>query len=127
MDLSLVVFRNAQGVFLPAISSSDEPCYWRLQAVNNTGSGRHGDRHRHVDAVRLTWSFADQAGAGFRDYFNDMYGRRTFGRPPDLPASFGDTLCFKVPFPRPESLSSQTVGLFSMAFMLEDLLPTVLY
>jgi len=112
-DLSLVVYRNAQGVFMPAISSSDEPCYWRLQPVGKPEASRHGDRHRHGDTLRLTWSFADQAGAGFRDYLDDIYGRRCFGRPADLPSSAGDTLCLKLPFPRPEGPDSRGIGLFS--------------
>ncbi|KAH6640375.1 hypothetical protein F5144DRAFT_589863 [Chaetomium tenue] len=89
-ELGLTVYRNAQGLFQPAITSTDEPSYWRLQAVNpnntppsSSSSSSKRDPHRHGDLVRLTWSFADQA-SGFRDYFGDVYGRRSYRRPAEL-------------------------------------------
>ncbi|EAQ85299.1 hypothetical protein CHGG_09313 [Chaetomium globosum CBS 148.51] len=87
-ELGLTVYRNAQGVFQPAITSTDEPSYWRIQAVDTTTTPTSSpsskrDPHRHGDLVRLTWSFADQA-SGFRDFFGDVYGRRSYRRPAEL-------------------------------------------
>lgn len=96
-DLALTVYRNAQGVFMPAISSTDEPCYWRLQRVSDATPQGNQESFKHGEEFRLTWSFADQAG-GFRDYLDDAYGRRSFRRPADLGPI--DTLCMKMPYPR---------------------------
>ncbi|KAK4184696.1 hypothetical protein QBC35DRAFT_466223 [Podospora australis] len=108
-DLSLTVYRNAQGLFMPAISSTDEPCYWRLRRLDDTSSlsaSTNKESFRHGESFRLTWSFADQA-SGYRDYTNDLYGRRTYQRPADMPL---DTLCLKIPYPRFEG-KDQDIGL----------------
>lgn len=108
-DLALTVYRNAQGVFMPALTSSDEPSYWRLRRINDTAPGGVGAKHesfRHGEVFRLTWAFADQA-SGFRDYLDDTYGRRSFHKPADLPV---DTLCLKMPYPRFEN-TSDTCGI----------------
>ncbi|KAG7404937.1 hypothetical protein Forpe1208_v014673 [Fusarium oxysporum f. sp. rapae] len=102
-DLALTVYRNAQGVFLPSISSTDEPCYWRLEPVETSGISRmKGDRYKFGDSFRLTWSFSDQT-SGFRDFVDDSYGRRNLTCPSEIKS---DKLCFKAPFPRFEGMLS---------------------
>ncbi len=112
------MYRNAQGVFQPAISDSDEPSYWRIQAVGPRGSSAaKAEPHRHGDAVRLTWSFADQP-SGFRDYSGDVYGRRSYRRPAELGAH--DTLCLKVPYPSFETMGGEGVGLVLSPALTEE-------
>ncbi|KAJ4243310.1 hypothetical protein NW762_014835 [Fusarium torreyae] len=115
-DLALTVYRNAQGVFLPSISSTDEPCYWRLEQADTSQALKlKGDRHTYGDAYRLTWSFSDQT-SGFRDFVNDSYGRRNLTRP----AEIGDKLCLKIPFPRFESMNSGDIGLLMSPALTTD-------
>ncbi|QGJ00606.1 hypothetical protein CEK26_002050 [Fusarium fujikuroi] len=116
-DLALTVYRNAQGVFLPSISSTDEPCYWRLETVETPGiSKMKGDRYKFGDSFRLTWSFSDQT-SGFRDFVDDSYGRRNLNRPSEMKS---DKLCFKVPFPRFESMSSDYIALLMSTALTTD-------
>ncbi|RBA22467.1 hypothetical protein FPRO05_00814 [Fusarium proliferatum] len=116
-DLALTVYRNAQGVFLPSISSTDEPCYWRLETVETSGMSKmEGDRYKFGDSFRLTWSFSDQT-SGFRDFVDDSYGRRNLNRPSEMK---GDKLCFKVPFPRFESMSSDYIALLMSTALTTD-------
>ncbi|RWA14487.1 hypothetical protein EKO27_g554 [Xylaria grammica] len=99
-ELALTVYRNAQGVFMPAITSTDEPCYWRLRRVDDTARGvpqGTQESFKHGEEFRLTWCFADQAG-GYRDYYEDTYGRRSFQRPAEVGPT--DSLCLKMPYPR---------------------------
>jgi hypothetical protein len=96
---------------MPAITSTDEPCYWRLRRVSDTSTstslkGGEQESFRHGEDFRLTWSFADQSG-GYRDYCNDVYGRRSFLRPADI---VSDTLCLKMPYPRFEK-SADNAGI----------------
>lgn len=101
-ELALTVYRNAQGAFMPAITSTDEPCYWRLRRASdmspltNSAVATKQESFKHGEEFRLTWSFADQSG-GYRDYHHDVYGRRAFSRPAD---AVTDTLCLKMPYPR---------------------------
>lgn len=87
----LTVYRNAQGVFLPAISSTDEPSYWRIIKAQ----GATTEQLKSGEEIRLCWQFSDQPG-GYRDYTQDCYGRRQRARPTDVPV---DRLYLKVPFP----------------------------
>ncbi|OIW28572.1 hypothetical protein CONLIGDRAFT_617447 [Coniochaeta ligniaria NRRL 30616] len=108
-DLALTVYRNAQGAFMPAITSTDEPCYWRLRRVSDTSTSptkAEQESFKHGETFRLTWSFSDQA-AGYRDYAQDTYGRRSYLRPDDVVA---DTLCLKMPYPRFEK-SADNAGI----------------
>ncbi|KAF5989015.1 hypothetical protein FBULB1_1170 [Fusarium bulbicola] len=116
-DLALTVYRNAQGVYLPSISSTDEPCYWRLEPAETSGISRmKGDRYKFGDSFRLTWSFSDQT-SGFRDFADDSYGRRNLTRPSDIKS---DKLCFKVPFPRFESMSSDYMAVLMSPALTTD-------
>ncbi|KAH7154579.1 hypothetical protein DER46DRAFT_578414 [Fusarium sp. MPI-SDFR-AT-0072] len=119
-DLALTVYRNAQGVFLPSISSTDEPCYWRLEPVETSGISRmKGDRYKFGDSFRLTWSFSDQT-SGFRDFVDDSYGRRNLTRPSEIKS---DKLCFKAPFPRFEGmLSDYMAALMSTALTTDPII-----
>ncbi|KAF3403579.1 hypothetical protein F1880_009554 [Penicillium rolfsii] len=77
-DLYLTVFRNEQGHYLPAISDAGAAPYWRVQKMQ--GSGRQNG-HLIRDS--------------FRDYMDDVFGRRRFHVPEDEP----ENLYMKVPFP----------------------------
>lgn len=89
---TMVVYRNQQGLFMPAMSSTDEPCFWRLERAYDNSSDV---RFQYGGYYRLTWRFSDQSG-GFRDYTDDTYGRRNFEKPADIE---NDILYMKVPFP----------------------------
>ncbi|SCO90231.1 uncharacterized protein FRV6_14359 [Fusarium oxysporum] len=116
-DLALTVYRNAQGVFLPSISSTDEPCYWRLEPVETPGiSKMKGDRYKFGDSFRLTWSFSDQT-SGFRDFVDDSYGRLNLTRPSEIKS---DKLCFKVPFPRFEGMLSDYMAVLMSTALTTD-------
>ncbi|KAL5586769.1 hypothetical protein FOBRF1_016639 [Fusarium oxysporum] len=116
-DLALTVYRNAQGVFLPSISSTDEPCYWRLEPVETSGiSKMKGDRYKFGDSFTLTWSFSDQT-SGFRDFVDDSYGRRNLTRPSEIKS---DKLCFKVPFPRFEDMLSDYMAVLMSTALTTD-------
>ncbi|KAK0710652.1 hypothetical protein B0H67DRAFT_539495 [Lasiosphaeris hirsuta] len=94
----MVVFRNQQGVFLPAMSDNDEYQYWRL--LKRSPSARNGEAIKEGDEVRLCWAFDDQT-TGFRDYVDDAFGRRRMQCPAELA---GKVLYLKLPWPRFESL-----------------------
>ncbi|KAA8897742.1 hypothetical protein FN846DRAFT_816632 [Sphaerosporella brunnea] len=95
----MTVYRNQQGVFLPAVSSSDELVMdtSRLDSSRRVGSSHatDGDQLKDGDRVRLCWKFSDQTG-GFRDFYEDSYGRRRYTKPKDVAS---DTLYLKLPFP----------------------------
>ncbi|KAJ9636432.1 hypothetical protein H2199_008107 [Coniosporium tulheliwenetii] len=92
----MVVFRNQQGVFLPAMSERDEYQYWRILKKGATAAGEH---IKEGDEIRLCWAFSDQT-TGFRDYTEDVFGRRRNQCPPELESS---VLYMKLPWPRFES------------------------
>jgi hypothetical protein len=50
----------------------------------------------------LCWEFSDQT-SGFRDFFQDAYGRRRYTRPTEVESA---TLYLKVPYPSFENLGS---------------------
>jgi hypothetical protein len=85
----LTVFRNAQGHLMPAMTSSGDASFWRVRKVNT------GRELSEGDTIKLTWRFSDQT-AGFRDFYGDSFGRRTFSKPPDVNE---DEIHLKLPFP----------------------------
>ncbi|KAF2839889.1 hypothetical protein M501DRAFT_1015973 [Patellaria atrata CBS 101060] len=100
---SLIVFRNAQGVFLPGMSSSDETHYWRILKVDGK---RYGENIKEGDAIRLCWIFQDQT-VGFRDFKEDVFGRRRAQIPPELK---NGALFMKLPWPRFENIATPKPG-----------------
>lgn len=94
---SMVVFRNQQGVFLPGMSNNDEVQYWRILKKGGVYQGEH---IREGDEIRLCWAFADQT-TGFRDFTDDVFGRRRNHVPEELRSS---VLYLKVPWPRFEPI-----------------------
>lgn len=72
--------------------------------MNSQGGGADAKQLKYGDAVRLSWSFTDQS-SGWRDYYDDYYGRRRFDRPSELKDG-EDALYMKAPFPRFEELDS---------------------
>ncbi|KAF2448944.1 hypothetical protein P171DRAFT_509315 [Karstenula rhodostoma CBS 690.94] len=99
----MVVFRNAQGEFLPAMSDSDEYQYWRLLKVDPS--------QLHIkpgDEVRLAWDFGDQT-TGWRDFTQDVFGRRQVCAGEDLRGP----LFLKVPWPRFEHSGNPTAMIMS--------------
>jgi hypothetical protein len=90
--LTMGVYRNQQGVYLPAMSSSDEHSLWRILKYDDS---KDGDQIKDGERVRLCWKFSDQTG-GFRDFHEDSYGRRRFTKPKDMAT---DTLYLKLPYP----------------------------
>ncbi|KAJ5653740.1 hypothetical protein N7490_000743 [Penicillium lividum] len=114
-ELMLSVYRNAQGSFQPTLMSSDERCYWRLQRVSTEPTADQ-ESFRSGEEVRLTWALEDQS-AGFRDYCDDLYGRRQF----TWPASVGSSvLALKVPYPRFEPLNFPTISLIMSSVLSKD-------
>lgn len=94
MASHLVVFRNQQQVFLPAMSDNEEVQYWRI--LKNDDGATDGTPIKDGDEIRLCWSFQDQL-TGWRDYSGDVFGRRRNLTPPGL----AETVLFlKVPWPR---------------------------
>ncbi|CCO33673.1 hypothetical protein BN14_07758 [Rhizoctonia solani AG-1 IB] len=102
---TLSVFRTEQGAFLPAMTSQDGPSYWRV--LRSDPTARPGDPIRDGDNIRLCWVFSDQT-AGFRDFYDDTFGRRRFSKPDEC----SDALYLKVPYP-PFSESTNTVMVLS--------------
>ena len=96
---ALTVYRNAQGLFLPTMTASPDPCYWRVLKADPDAST---DRIKDGETIRLCWRFSDQV-SGWRDYRDDFYGRRRFNKPDDIEP---DALYLKAPYPRFESLTS---------------------
>ena len=95
--MGLTVYRNQQGVFLPGLTSMDEPSYWRIEKVE---SSTVDTRIKDGNEIRLCWRFSDQV-AGFRDYYDDVYGRRRFQRPAECEH---DSIYLKMPYPRFENV-----------------------
>ncbi|EUC28058.1 hypothetical protein COCCADRAFT_64920, partial [Bipolaris zeicola 26-R-13] len=102
----MVVFRNAQGAFIPGMSDRDEYQYWRIE---KTSGGTPGEPIKGGDSVRLCWQFSDQT-TGFRDYQDDVFGRRRNQCPPELQST---RLYLKVPWPRFEPKNTPTAMLMS--------------
>ncbi|KAJ7736468.1 hypothetical protein B0H16DRAFT_1764089 [Mycena metata] len=91
---TLTVYRNQQGVFLPAMTSNEGPFFWRI--LKTTDNARDGPNP----------GWRDQTD-GFRDFFEHTFGRRRFTKPDGV----GDVLYFKVPFPRFENTTSSSMAL----------------
>ncbi|KAL9564491.1 hypothetical protein ACKAV7_010943 [Fusarium commune] len=87
----LTIYRNAQGHFMPAMTSSGDASFWRIQK-RETGKGAEISES---NSISLVWRFSDQT-AGFRDFYDDSFGRRTFIKPKDVKE---DELHLKLPFP----------------------------
>ncbi|KAF2994067.1 hypothetical protein E8E13_002474 [Curvularia kusanoi] len=102
VNLYLTIFRNTQGHYLPAISDSGDTPFWRINKVEDVHSTGSGIYIREGDSIRLCWRFSDQT-CGFRDYQDDIYGRRRFTKPADAPAE----LYLKTPFPGFERADSR--------------------
>ena len=101
----MVVFRNAQGEFLPAMSDADEYQYWRLLKTDSS--------QRHIkpgDEVRLAWDFRDQT-TGWRDFTQDVFGRRQVSSPAGIDTK--SPLFLKVPWPRFEASNNPTAMIMS--------------
>ncbi|CAJ0550043.1 Ff.00g099730.m01.CDS01 [Fusarium sp. VM40] len=97
---SLVVFRNQQGVFVPAMSDSKDVHVWRVlktgAAPGNKVNIAEGDQ------IQLAWCFQDQY-CGYRDFTEDAFGRRRNTAPPESQSS---TLYMRLPWPRFEPVES---------------------
>ena len=101
----MVVFRNAQGEFLPAMSDSDEYQFWRILKTDTSQQ-----YIKPGDEVRLAWDFRDQT-TGWRDFTQDVFGRRQVSSP----SGYGSTspLFLKVPWPRFETSNNPTAMIMS--------------
>ncbi|EMT71700.1 hypothetical protein FOC4_g10010215 [Fusarium odoratissimum] len=100
MISSLIVFRNQQGVFVPAMSDSKDIHVWR---VLKTGAAP-GDKVNIAegDQIQLAWCYQDQY-CGYRDFTDDAFGRRRNSPPPESKSS---TLYMRLPWPRFEPVES---------------------
>lgn len=87
----LTIYRNAQGQFMPAMTSSGDASFWRAKK----GNGGDGAEISAGNTIKLTWRFSDQT-AEFRDFYDDSFGRRTFNKPDNVKE---DELHLKLPFP----------------------------
>ncbi|KAF8648222.1 hypothetical protein AX16_006360 [Volvariella volvacea WC 439] len=101
---TMTVYRNHQGVFLPTMTSHDGPSFWRVLKADPTSAA--GDSIQDGDKIRLSWRFSDQTD-GFRDFFDDTFGRRRFTKPEES----SDVLYLKVPYPSFESTGSSGAAL----------------
>ncbi|OBS29591.1 hypothetical protein FPOA_03528 [Fusarium poae] len=101
--LFLGVFRNQQSVFLPGLSDSSERHYWRIL---KHGAKSNGEYIKEGDEIYFAWAFKDQT-AGFRDFSQDVFGRRRLQFPDDLN---GKVLYMKLPWPRFEPLAKPANG-----------------
>ncbi|CAG2005679.1 unnamed protein product [Fusarium graminearum] len=85
--IHMVVFRSVQGEFVPVMSDSSDYQYWRIIKTDA------GERHiKPGDNIRLCWDFRDQT-VGWRDFTQDVFGRREVRRPSDVP----NPLFIKIP------------------------------
>lgn len=115
----MIVFRNAQGHFVPGMSDRDEYQFWRL--VKAGPNSPAGESIKPGDSVRLCWAFKDQT-TGFRDYLDDVFGRRQSVPPAALA---GQVLYLKVPWPRFEVTGTPTNLVMSNVSSLENTLAQV--
>ncbi|MCJ1406830.1 hypothetical protein MMC19_000900 [Ptychographa xylographoides] len=93
-DLWLTIYRNGQGHFMPGMTTSGEASFWRMTKDNKNNGNSSGTLIREGDTVKLCWRFSDQT-AGFRDFYDDTFGRRTYSKPQGT----DDQLYMKLPFP----------------------------
>ncbi|CAF3480417.1 unnamed protein product [Fusarium graminearum] len=101
--LFLEVFRNQQSVFLPGLSDSSERHYWRIL---KHGAKANGEYIKEGDEISFAWAFNDQT-AGFRDFSQDVFGRRRLQCPDNLKSK---VLYMKLPWPRFEPLAKPANG-----------------
>ena len=71
--------------------------------MQSNPTGADADRVKFGETIRLCWRFSDQL-SGWRDYKEDLYGRRRFDKPPEVTE---DALYLKAPFPRFEALNAE--------------------
>ena len=95
---SLAVFRNQQGVFLPAMTNDEHGHIFR---IIKRGATAVDETIKEGDEIRLCWMLKDQT-TGFRDFTDDAFGRRRTTLPPDVADL---PFFFKLPWPRFESFS----------------------
>ncbi|CAE6443603.1 unnamed protein product [Rhizoctonia solani] len=114
---TLSVYRNEQGVFMPAMTSQDGPSYWRV--LRSDPTAREDDPIRDGDTIRLSWRFSDQT-AGFRDFYDDTFGRRRFSKPDKA----SDDLYLKIPYP-PFQASEEIAMTLSAAETTKPVLQTL--
>ncbi|KAI6777471.1 hypothetical protein HG530_001416 [Fusarium avenaceum] len=100
---SLVVFRNQQGVFVPAMSDSKDVHVWRVLKTGATPGSKVNIAEG--DHIQLAWCFQDQY-CGYRDFTEDGFGRRRNSPPPESQSS---TLYMRLPWPRFEPVESLDV------------------
>jgi hypothetical protein len=112
----MTVYRNQQGVFLPAMTSNEGPSFWRI--LKTTQNPTDGQPIQDGEVVRLCWRFKDQTN-GFRDFFDDAFGRRRFTKPDDAK----DMLYLKAPFPWFENTTTNGMALIMSAA--ETTLPVI--
>lgn len=79
------------------MSDRDEMQYFRILKVGSTSQRR--TPIKNGDEIRLGWAFKDQT-TGFRDYKDDVFGRRQTERPVDVKSK---VLYLKMPWPRFEA------------------------
>ncbi|MCJ1403207.1 hypothetical protein MMC11_006430 [Xylographa trunciseda] len=72
---------------------------WRIIKRDVKSGTTPGDNIKDGKAIRLCWHFSDQT-SGFRDYRDDVFGRRQFARLDNVPKN---DLYLKVPHPRFEN------------------------
>jgi hypothetical protein len=101
--LSLAVSRNQQSVFLPVLTSAAERHFFRIHKV---GATTQREYIKEGDPVYFSWAFADQT-CGFRDFEDDVFGRRRLTVPPEL---LSRVLYLKLPWPRFEPLQKPAAG-----------------
>ncbi|KAJ7616091.1 hypothetical protein FB45DRAFT_757556 [Roridomyces roridus] len=104
----MTVYRNQQGVFLPAMTDNEGPAFWRI--LKTTPNATEGQTIQDGEVVRFCWNFKDQT-SGFRDFYDDAFGRRRFVKPEGVQES----LYLKVPFPRFEMSDSSGMALVMSA------------
>ncbi|KAG8675926.1 hypothetical protein FPOAC1_001921 [Fusarium poae] len=100
MVSSLVVFRNQQGVFLPAMSDAKDVHIWRV--LKHGAAPGQKVNIAEGDQIQLAWCYQDQY-CGYRDFTEDAFGRRRNGPPPEAKSS---TLYMRLPWPRFEPVES---------------------
>ncbi|KAF5004997.1 hypothetical protein FDECE_8522 [Fusarium decemcellulare] len=116
MVSSLIVFRNQQGVFLPAMSDAKDVHIWRI--LKNGAAPGDKVNIAEGDQIQLAWRYQDQY-CGYRDFNQDAFGRRRNSPPSEVK---GSTLYMRLPWPRFEpvdSLADQTEPLPNTLMMSE--------
>ncbi|CAN9170160.1 unnamed protein product [Alternaria sp. RS040] len=58
-SLSLTVYGNAPGAFMPTITSDSHLVYWRVEKATPYAGGPDANQFKYGDSVRLCWRFSD--------------------------------------------------------------------